>query len=74
MLGLFDDPKIKAVYYRKKKELKITGLNTTMVSFLNLVGNKTVKSSTRSSVIIDVKAVKDVEQALSMIEIVNEVK
>ena len=74
MLGLFDDPKIKAVYYRKKKELKITGLNSTMVSFLNLVGNKTVKSSTRSSVIIDVKAVKDVEQALSMIEIVNEVK
>jgi hypothetical protein len=74
MLGLFDDPKIKAVYYRKKKELKITGLNATMVSFLNLVGNKTVKSSTRSSVIIDVKAVKDVEQALSMIEIVNEVK
>lgn len=74
MLGLFDDPKIKAVYYRKKKELKITGLNTTMVNFLNLVGNKTVKSSTRSSVIIDVKAVKDVEQALSMIEIVNEVK
>jgi hypothetical protein len=74
MLGLFDKSKTKAIYYRKKKELKITGLNSTMVSFLTLVGNKTVKSSTRSSVTIDVRAVKDVEQALSMIEIVNEVK
>ncbi len=74
MLGLFDKSKTKAIYYRKKKELKITGLNSTMVSFLTLVGNKTVKSSTRSSVVIDVRAVKDVEQALSMIEIVNEVK
>lgn len=74
MLGLFGDKKIKAVYFRKKKELKITGLNSTMVNFLALVGNKTVKSSTRTSVTIDVKAVKDVEQALSMIEIVNEVK
>lgn len=74
MLGLFGDKKIKAVYFRKKKELKITGLNSTMVNFLTLVGNKTVRTSTRTSVTIDVKAVKDVEQALSMIEIVNEVK
>jgi hypothetical protein len=70
----FSDKKIKAVYFKKKKELKITGLNSTMVDFLLLVGNKTVKTSTRSSVTIDVKAVKDVEQALAMIEIVNEVK
>lgn len=70
----FDNKKIKTVYYKKKKELKITGLNTTMVEFLKLVGNKTVTSSTRSSVTIDVKVVKDVEQALGMIEIVNEVK
>jgi hypothetical protein len=73
MFGL-DNKKIKTVYYKKKKELKITGLNTTMVEFLKLVGNKTVTSSTRSSVTIDVKVVKDVEQALNMIEIVNEVK
>lgn len=73
MFGL-DNKKIKTVYYKKKKELKITGLNTTMVEFLKLVGNKTVTSSTRSSVTIDVKVVKDVEQALGMIEIVNEVK
>lgn len=72
--GLFGNNKIGAIYYKKKKELKITGLNSTMVNFLLLVGNKTVKSSTRTSVVIDVKAVKDVEQALNMIEIVNEVK
>lgn len=72
--GLFGKNKIGAIYYKKKKELKITGLNSTMVNFLLLVGNKTVKSSTRTSVVIDVKAVKDVEQALNMIEIVNEVK
>jgi len=70
----FDDKKIKTIYFKKKKELKITGLTSSMVDFLLLVGNKTVKTSTRSSVTIDVRAVKDVEQALSMIEIVNEVK
>ncbi len=73
MFGL-DNKKIKTVYYKKKKELKITGLNSSMVEFLKLVGNKTVSTSTRSSVTIDVRTVKDVEQALSLIEIVNEVK
>ena len=68
-----DSKNINTTYYKKKKELKIVGLNASMVDFLKLVGNKTIKNSNARSVTIDVKAVKDVEQALSMIEIVNKV-
>jgi len=66
--------KVKTTYFKKKKELKIVGLTPAVVNFLKLVGNKTIKKSTKSSVIVDVKAVKDVESALDMIELVNEVK
>lgn len=73
---MFDkkNTKVKTTYFKKKKELKITGLTTPVVNFLKIVGQKTIKSSTRASVTVDLKAVKDVEQALEMIEIVNEVK
>jgi len=66
--------KTKAIYYKKRKELLIKGLETNLVGFLKIVGSKNIKKSTRSSVTIDVSAIDNVEEALSMIEIVNEVK
>jgi hypothetical protein len=73
-MSLFGKKKIKSIYFKKKKELSIKGLDASTVNFLKIVGAKNIKKSTRTSVLIDVKSVDDVEQALAMIEIVTEVK
>ena len=71
---LFGKKKVKATYYKKKRELLMQNLDPQAVNFLKLVGSKNIKKSTRTSVKIDVSSVDNVEEALSMLEIVNEVK
>jgi hypothetical protein len=73
-MSLFGDKKIKATYFKKKKELVIGGLSRSMVNFLIIVGDTTIKRSSGKSVTVDISKVSDVKKALDMIEIVSEVK
>lgn len=69
----FFGTKVKSVYNVKRKVLTISGLDKSVSQFIGVIGGQNVKVS-GSKVTIDVSKVSDVDQALSMISIVTEVK
>jgi hypothetical protein len=64
----------KAMYFKKKKHLALNNLTKESIQLIKLIGGSNVIKTTSNSVVIDVARVDDVDQALSMIAIVTEVR
>lgn len=65
--------KVKAIYYKKRKQVVMTVRDSTVASLIVLVAGDHVKSRGKK-VTIDVAKIKDVDKILSMIAFVKEIK
>jgi len=72
-MGIFSKNIKKSVYYKKKKKLVMTVGDAATAKLFVIIGGNNVTSRGKT-VSVNVSNVKDVETALTMLEIVTEVK